>query len=149
MAHSQPDPGTDTDGRVKPSAEGRRRRCGCNFVSRRNFTAFAGAAWPLGGAALPLLLRLLDPAVGIAGADSCIFFGAFALCLYAAGTWISQSISQGGMDAPKLSSMHNMVGLLYVLSVLLGPVLLLRLGWEQWRKRRAANAAPWEKADDT
>ena len=105
-------------------------------------------AWTLGGAALPLLLRLLDPAVGIAGADSCIFFGAFALCLYAAGTWISQSISQGGMDAPKLSSMHNMVGLLYVLSVLLGPVLLLRLGWEQWRKRRAANAAPWEKADD-
>ena len=98
---------------------------------------------------LLLLLRLLDPAVGIAGADSCIFFGAFALCLYAAGTWISQSISQGGMDAPKLSSMHNMVGLLYVLSVLLGPVLLLRLGWEQWRKRRAANAAPWEKADDT
>ena len=81
--------------------------------------------------ALPLLLRLLDPAVGIAGADSCIFFGAFALCPYAAGTWISQSISQGGMDAPKLSSMHNMVGLLYVLSVLLGPVLLLRLGWEQ------------------
>ena len=56
-------------------------------------------AWTLGGAALPLLLRLLDPAVGIAGADSCIFFGAFALCLYAAGTWISQSISQGGMDA--------------------------------------------------
>ena len=53
------------------------------------------------------------------------------------------------MDAPKLRSMHNMVGLLYVLSVLLGPVLLLRLGWEQWRKRRAANAAPWEKADDT
>lgn len=88
-------------------------------------------AWTLGGAALPLLLRLLDPAVGIVGADSCIFFGAFALCLYAAGTWISQSISQGGMDAPKLSSMHNMVGLLYVLSVLLGPVLLLRLGWEQ------------------
>lgn len=85
-------------------------------------------AWTLGGAALPLLLRLLDPAVGIVGADSCIFFGAFALCLYAAGTWISQSISQGGMDAPKLSSMHNMVGLLYVLSVLLGPVLLLRLG---------------------
>lgn len=106
-------------------------------------------AWTLGGAALPLLLRLLDPAVGIVGADSCIFFGAFALCLYAAGTWISQSISQGGMDAPKLSSMHNMVGLLYVLSVLLGPVLLLRLGWEQWRKCRAANAAPWEKADDT
>lgn len=102
-------------------------------------------AWTLGGAALPLLLRLLDPAVGIAGADSCIFFGTFALCLYAAGTWISQSISQGGMDAPKLSSMHNMVGLLYVLSVLLGPVLLLRLGWEQWRKRRAANAAPWRK----
>ena len=106
-------------------------------------------AWTLGGAALPLLLRLLDPAVGIVGADSCIFFGAFALCLYAAGTWISQSISQGGMDAPKLSSMHNMVGLLYVLSVLLGPVLLLRLRWEQWQKRRAANAAPWEKADDT
>ena len=74
-------------------------------------------AWTLGGAALPLLLRLLDPAVGIVGADSCIFFGSFALCLYAAGTWISQSISQGGMDAPKLRSMHNMVGLLYVLSV--------------------------------
>ncbi len=52
-------------------------------------------AWTLGGAALPLLLRLLDPAVGIVGADSCIFFGAFALCLYAAGTWISQSISPG------------------------------------------------------
>lgn len=99
-------------------------------------------AWTLGGAALPLLLRLLDPAVGIAGADSCIFFGAFALCLYAAGTWISQSISQGGMDAPKLSSMHNMVGLLYVLSVLLGPVLLLRLGWEQWREAPRGKRCP-------
>ena len=106
-------------------------------------------AWTLGGAALLLLLRLLDPAVGIAGADSCIFFGAFALCLYAAGTWISQSISQGGMDAPKLSSMHNMVGLLYVLSVLLGPVLLLRLGWEQRGKRRAGNPDRWEKTGRT
>lgn len=106
-------------------------------------------AWTVGGAALPLvvtlLLRLLDPAVGLVDADCCIFFGAFALCLYAAGTWIGQGISQGAMDAPKLSGMHNMVGLLYVLCVLLGPVLLLRLGWEQWQKRREANAAPWEE----
>ena len=101
------------------------------------------------GAALPLLLTLLSPAGGAVRGDTCAAAGAFALCLYASGTWVSQCIYRGVADAPKLGNMKYAVGLLYVLSVLLGPVLLLRLGWEQWRKRRAANAAPWEKADDT
>lgn len=105
-------------------------------------------AWTLCGAALPLLLTLLSPAGGAVRGDTCAAAGTFALCLYASGTWVSQCIYRGVADAPKLGNMKYAVGLLYVLSVLLGPVLLLRLGLEQWRKRREKTAAPWEKTGE-
>ena len=85
---------------------------------------------------------------GAVRGDTCAAAGAFALCLYASGTWVSQCIYRGVADAPKLGNMKYAVGVLYVLSVLLGPVLLLRLGLEQWRKRREKTAAPWEKTGE-
>lgn len=117
------------------------------FRTRRELRRFGWGclAWSLGGAGLPLLFTL-DGAQ--AEASTCVLMGLFALCLYAAGTWVSQGIASGYADAPKLGNMRSAVALLYVLCVLLGPALLGRLAWELWREHRAAAAAPWERGDE-
>ena len=105
--------------------------------------------WTLGGSMLPLMIALLSPHGTPLDTGTCLLTGVLALCLYAAGTWVSQSIARGSTDAPRMRDMQSATVLLYVFSVVLGPALLVRLGLELWGRRREKNAAPWEKADDT